>query len=128
MEERPAHGGSTVRIDGSYGEGGGQILRTSVSLAAVTGEAVEIVNIRARRSRPGLQPQHLMAVRAAGRICAARLEGEAVGSGRLLFEPHAPPTAGVYRFDIGTAGAAPLVAQTLLVPLAHAEGRSRVTI
>src|SRR5205823_7622988 len=99
--------GDPVRIDGSYGEGGGQILRTSVSLAAVTGKTFEIVNIRARRSRPGLQPQHLMAVRAAGRICAARLEGDAVGSSRLLFEPHAPPTAGTYCFDIRTAGAAP---------------------
>jgi RNA 3'-terminal phosphate cyclase (ATP) len=117
-----------VLVDGSYGEGGGQIIRTCLSLAALTGQAVEIVNVRAGRAKPGLQPQHLTAVRAAASLCAARLEGDAAGSTRLLFAPQAPAQPGVYRFDIGTAGAATLVAQTVLLPLAHAESDSRVTI
>jgi RNA 3'-terminal phosphate cyclase (ATP) len=117
-----------IPIDGSYGEGGGQILRTSLSLAALTGQAVEIVNIRAGRAKPGLQPQHLASVRAAAKICSAHLEGDAAGSTRLAFKPQSPPLPGRYHFDIRTAGAATLVAQTVLVPLAHAEGGSQVTI
>src|SRR5947208_3416739 len=105
-----------IHIDGSYGEGGGQIIRTSLSLSAITGKPVEIANVRARRSKPGLQPQHLAAVRAAASICSANLEGAAVGSTRFVFEPRAEVQAGEYRFDIGTAGAATLVAQTVLLP------------
>jgi RNA 3'-terminal phosphate cyclase (ATP) len=117
-----------VQIDGSYGEGGGQIIRNSLALAAVTGKSVEIKNIRARRSKPGLQPQHLTAVRAAASICAARLEGDAVGTNRLLFEPQAAVQPGEYRFDIGTAGATGLVLQTLLLPLSHLDEGSRVRV
>jgi RNA 3'-terminal phosphate cyclase (ATP) len=116
----------TVQIDGSYGEGGGQILRTSCSLAALTGKTVEIRNIRAKRSRPGLQPQHLAAVRAAASLCEARLTGDAVGSRELVFEPQRLPKPDRYEFDIRTAGAAGLVCQTVLIPLAHAEGGSQV--
>src|SRR3954471_741800 len=116
----------TVYVDGSYGEGGGQIIRTSLSLAAITGRTVEIANIRARRSRPGLQPQHLTAVRAAAAVCAAHLAGDAVGSSFLRFAPQAPPQPGQYLFDIGTAGATPLVLQTALLPLAHATDGARV--
>jgi RNA 3'-terminal phosphate cyclase (ATP) len=117
-----------VRIDGSYGEGGGQILRTSVSLAALTGRPVEITRIRAGRSKPGLQPQHLTAVRAVASVCAARLEGDAVGSQRLLFTPQADPQPGRYRFDIGTAGATTLVVQSILLPLALAGAASAATV
>lgn len=117
-----------VQIDGSYGEGGGQIIRTSLSLAAVTGRPVEIFNIRARRSKPGLQPQHLTAVRAAAALCDAEMAGDAVGSVYLRFAPRAAVAPGEYEFDIRTAGAAPLVAQTALTPLAHAGGSSRVTV
>ena len=117
-----------VVIDGSYGEGGGQIIRTRLSLAALTGREVEVRNVRARRSKPGLQPQHLTAVRAAASICAASLENAEVGSTRFVFKPEAPVSPGSYRFDIGTAGAASLVAQTVLVPLAHQAEPSRVTI
>ncbi len=109
-----------VRIDGSSGEGGGQILRTSVSLAALTGRPLEIHAIRGRRPRPGLQAQHLTAVRAAAALCGARLEGDAVGSQTLRFEPVHGVQAGEYHFDIGTAGATGLVAQTLLPALVHA--------
>jgi RNA 3'-terminal phosphate cyclase (ATP) len=119
---------SLITIDGSYGEGGGQIIRTSLSLSAITGQPVEVVNVRARRTKPGLQPQHLTAVRAAASLCAARLEGDAVGSTRFAFRPQAPVQAGAYRFDIGTAGATGLVVQTVLMPLALAEGPSEVTV
>jgi len=117
-----------IEIDGSYGEGGGQILRTSLALAAVTGQAVEIANVRAGRSKPGLQPQHLTAVRAAAALCDARLEGDTVGSTRLAFKPQNAPCPDTYRFDIGTAGATTLVAQTVLLPLAHGATESQVTI
>ncbi len=125
---RTAKSQSGVTIDGSHGEGGGQILRTSLSLSALTGCPVELVRIRAGRSRPGLQPQHLASLRAAAGLCAARLEGAEIGSGRLRFAPQAPPAPGAYHFAIGTAGAAPLVLQTVLLPLALAPDASRVTI
>jgi RNA 3'-terminal phosphate cyclase (ATP) len=117
-----------IEIDGSSGEGGGQIVRTSVSLAAMTGRSVEIHNVRGKRTKPGLQPQHLAAVRAAAALCHARLSGDSVGSQFLRFEPQTPVDAGDYHFDIGTAGAAPLVVQTVLVPLARAAGSSRVRV
>ncbi len=119
---------SAVVIDGSYGEGGGQILRTSLSLSALTGRPVEITRIRAGRSRPGLQAQHLAAVQAASAICAAQTEGAEIGSQRLKFVPQSAPTPGDYHFAIGTAGAAPLVMQTVLLPLALAGAASHVSI
>ncbi|MBI3923555.1 MAG: RNA 3'-phosphate cyclase [Armatimonadetes bacterium] len=106
-----------VLIDGSFGEGGGQILRTSLSLSVITGKPVEIVNLRAGRSKPGLQPQHLTSVRAAAALCNAEVTGDAVGSMRLTFTPTSPVQAGDYQFDIGTAGATTLVAQTVALPL-----------
>jgi RNA 3'-terminal phosphate cyclase (ATP) len=118
----------TVQIDGSYGEGGGQIIRTSLSLAAMTGRPLVLYNVRARRSRPGLQPQHLTAVRAAAALCGARLDAAAVGSTSFAFTPQAAPQAGGHRFDIGTAGATTLVLQTVLVPLALAGADSHVTV
>jgi RNA 3'-terminal phosphate cyclase (ATP) len=117
-----------LQIDGSFGEGGGQILRTSVSLSAITGRAIEIVNIRAGRSKPGLQAQHLASVRAAAQICGAELRGDATGSVYLEFVPMHDVRAGEYRFDIGTAGATTLVAQTVLLPLALAGSPSSVII
>ena len=117
-----------VRIDGSYGEGGGQLLRTSLSLSVLTGQPVEIVHIRAGRSKPGLKAQHLAAVRAAAALSAAQVEGAELGSQRLRFTPLCDAAPGEYHFAIGTAGAAALVAQTILLPLALAAGPSRVTI
>lgn len=117
-----------IQIDGSFGEGGGQIVRTGVSLAAMTGRSIEIHQVRGRRTKPGLQPQHLAAVRAAATLCQARLAGDDVGSQFLRFEPQCPVVAGDYHFDIGTAGAAPLVAQTVLMPLAQAGGVSNVRV
>ncbi len=117
-----------LTIDGSTGEGGGQVLRTALSLAAILGQPVEILNIRAGRKQPGLRPQHVQSVRAAAAICNARLEGVQEHSRELRFEPQTPPQPGAYVFDIGTAGAATLVLQTVLLPLALSGGRSSVVV
>lgn len=116
-----------LNIDGHYGEGGGQILRTGLALAVVCGESVAIEGIRARRRRPGLQPQHLTAVRALASVCQGELEGDVLGATRLVFRP-GEIRSGDYRFDVGTAGAASLVLQAILLPLALADGPSRVAI
>ena len=121
-------------IDGSQGEGGGQILRTSLSLSAITGRPIRIENIRANRPKPGLGAQHLTAVRAVSALCRAGLVGDEIGSGQLDFIPEAPVEAGDYAFDVasvlrgGSAGATGLVLQAVLLPLALADGRSRVSI
>jgi RNA 3'-terminal phosphate cyclase (ATP) len=106
-----------LELDGSFGEGGGQVLRTSLALSLLTGKAFRLVNVRAGRAKPGLQPQHLMSVRAAAQIGRAQMRGSSLGSSTLQFEPGSV-TAGNYRFDIGTAGATGLVLQTVLLPLA----------
>jgi RNA 3'-phosphate cyclase len=106
-----------LELDGSLGEGGGQILRSSLSLSLLTGQAFHLVNIRAGRAKPGLQPQHLQCVRAAAAISGATLRGASLGSTVLTFTP-GPVRAGSYRFDIGTAGATSLVLHTLALPLA----------
>jgi RNA 3'-terminal phosphate cyclase (ATP) len=116
-----------IEIDGSEGEGGGQILRTSLSLSVVTGKPFAIRNIRARRSKPGLMRQHLMAVKAAAEISGARVEGAEVGSPALVFRPGSAK-AGDYVFRIGSAGSTGLVLQTVLLPLALTGGRSSVLI
>lgn len=123
-----------VTIDGSYGEGGGQVLRTSLALAAITGQPLQLDNIRAARPKPGLQAQHLTCVRAAAAICGAKVQGDALGSQSLEFRPAHPPQAGEYALDVteardsGSAGATSLVLQTVLAPLAMAGGESRLTI
>jgi RNA 3'-terminal phosphate cyclase (ATP) len=117
-----------IEIDGSYGEGGGQLLRTALSLAAITGQGIRIERIRARRSRPGLRAQHLAAVRAVAEICAAQVEGAELDSRSLTFVPSRPPQPGQYRWNIGTAGATSLVFQTVLWPLASAGAPSQVTV
>jgi RNA 3'-terminal phosphate cyclase (ATP) len=114
-------------LDGSVGEGGGQILRTALSLAALTGRPFEIERIRANRRKPGLLRQHLTAVRATAAICGAVVHGDEPGSQSLRFEPGAV-RPGEYRFAIGTAGSTTLVMQTVLPPLLTASGASRVTV
>lgn len=106
-----------IKIDGSIGEGGGQILRTSLSLSIITGKPFEIVNIRADRRNPGLRPQHLTSVHSAAKISSAYLEGAELGSIRLKFIPK-EIVSGDYDFDVGTAGATSLVLQTIFFPLA----------
>jgi RNA 3'-terminal phosphate cyclase (ATP) len=117
-----------LEIDGSMGEGGGQILRSSLSLSLLTGQAFRLTKVRAGRKKPGLQPQHLQCVRAAAAIGGATLRGAALGSTDLTFTP-GPVRAGSYRFDIGTAGATSLVLHTLVLPLALRGGEpSELTI
>lgn len=116
-----------LTIDGTYGEGGGQVLRSALTLALVTGRPFRLVNIRAGRKRPGLRPQHLAAIIGAAGISGARCTGAMVDSTELTFVP-ATVTPGNYRFDIGTAGSAPLVLQTLLLPLSRVKGPSSVTV
>jgi len=109
------------------GEGGGQILRTSLALAMVTGQSFELRKIRAGRARPGLMRQHLCAVRAAAEVSGGEVTGDAVGSKDLVFRPGSP-RSGAYTFQIGTAGSATLVLQTVLPGLLLAEGTSTVVI
>ena len=116
-----------ISLDGSQGEGGGQIVRTALALSAVTGQGFEITRIRAGRMVPGLRPQHLAAVRAATLACGARVGGAFDGSPDLRFEP-GPIAPGEFRFEIATAGAATLVLQTVLLPLATAGQPSRVEV
>jgi RNA 3'-phosphate cyclase len=106
-----------LELDGSFGEGGGQILRTSLALSLLTGKAFHLRNVRAGRKKPGLQPQHLMCVRAASTIGQAQTRGASLNSSDLVFEP-GEVRAGKYRFDVGTAGATGLVLHTLYLPLA----------
>ena len=116
-----------IQVDGGQGEGGGQILRTALAVSSATGQGFEITRIRASRLRPGLRPQHLAAVRAAAMLCGAKVGGVFEGSPDLRFEP-ASVEPGSFRFEIATAGAATLVAQTVLAPLATARLPSRVEV
>jgi RNA 3'-terminal phosphate cyclase (ATP) len=107
-------------IDGSYGEGGGQILRTSLALAATLGLEVTIGKIRAARKNPGLAPQHLLGVKALAAIAGAQVEGAQLGSTSIIFRPQ-KVRGGDYTFEVGTAGSVSLVFQTLALPLAWAD-------
>jgi RNA 3'-terminal phosphate cyclase (ATP) len=116
-----------LTIDGSFGEGGGQIIRSSLALSLITGTAFRVYNVRAGREKPGLKPQHLMAVKAAAEIGRARVDGAGVGSREFTFVP-GQVEAGEYRFSIGTAGATMLVLQTVLPPLMIADEPSVITL
>ena len=109
-----------MEIDGRYGEGGGQVLRTAVSLSAVTGKPCRIFNIRAGRRNPGLAAQHLAGVKAAAQLCNADLEGARLGSQEVRFQP-GEIRGGSYHVAVGTAGAVTLVLQALL-PIALQAG------
>ncbi|WP_242394452.1 RNA 3'-terminal phosphate cyclase [Anaeromyxobacter oryzisoli] len=117
-----------IVIDGSEGEGGGQMLRTALSLSAITRKPFSIVNVRAKRLKPGLRPQHREAARAAARLVDAALVGDEVGSDRLDFRPRRSARAGEWALDIGTAGSTPLLLQTLCWPLALTGAPSTVTL
>jgi RNA 3'-phosphate cyclase len=116
-----------IHIDGSIGEGGGQVLRTSLALALITGKAFRISKIRQCRSKPGLMAQHLKAVEAAQLVGAARVEGAHRGSQSLLFEPSGIHP-GNFQLNIGTAGSTSLVLQTILVPLSFSTTGSVVSV
>lgn len=124
---RKAKNTSHIMIDGSFGEGGGQILRSSLALSIVTGTPFRIDNIRAKRKKPGLMRQHLTAVRAAAEISQANVTGDEIGSTELAFTP-GDAIGGDYVFNVGTAGSTTLVLQTILLPLALARRPSRIVI
>ena len=112
-----------ITIDGSHGEGGGQIIRTALALSLITGKPFRIANVRARREKPGLQRQHLTAVRAAAAIGGAQVEGASLGATAFAFHP-GRVAPGDYAFPIGTAGSTMLVLQTILPPLMIASAPS----
>lgn len=116
-----------IEIDGSHGEGGGQILRTSIALSAVTGEQVKIGNIRAGRSVPGLQPQHVTSIEAVAEICGAEVDGLFQGSKEIAFKP-GQLVGGDFEFDVGTAGSIPLVITSCLLPGLFSKARLKMTV
>ena len=119
--------GGPVEIDGSHGEGGGQLLRTAVALSAITRRPVRIRNIRGGRPNPGMQAQHLKAVEAVASLCDARLDGARLNSKELLFEPRETSPRSL-KIDIGTAGAVTLVLQALVLAAAKAEGTTMIEL
>lgn len=116
-----------IKLDGSHGEGGGQILRSALTLSMITGIPFRIEHIRAKRSKPGLLRQHLTAVNAAVEICGAKVSGNTPGSQTLEFVP-GTIHGGDFRFDIGTAGSCTLVLQTVLPALWFADSPSAVAV
>ncbi|TPG56510.1 RNA 3'-terminal phosphate cyclase [Sphingomonas glacialis] len=116
-----------IIIDGSEGEGGGQVVRNACALSLVTGQPFHITNARGKREKPGLMRQHVTAVEAACAIGGAMCEGLSVGSSDLTFRP-GPVTPGEYRFAVGTAGSTGLVLQTVLMPLILAGAPSRLVL
>lgn len=116
-----------ITIDGSEGEGGGQMIRNACALSLITGEPFHMTNIRAKREKPGLMRQHATAVEAARHISGSICEGIHVGATELTFHP-GKVEAGEYRFSIGTAGSTGLVLQTILMPLIFANGPSKLVL
>ncbi len=122
------HAKKLVEVDGSYGEGGGQLLRYSVALATLLGKSLRIYNIRAKRDNPGLRPQHLAAVTTIADIAGARVRGLSVGSTELYVEPSDRPKGGSFEVDIGTAGSISLLLQAALPVLAAASGGVKLVV
>lgn len=117
-----------IVLDGSQGEGGGQILRTALSLSAITAKPFTVTKLRAGRLKPGLRPQHREAARAMAQIVDAEVTGDEVGSTRLEFRPRRKAAPGEWTLDVGTAGSTPLLLQTVCWPLALAGGPSLLTL
>lgn len=116
-----------IEIDGSYGEGGGQLVRTAVALSAVTGEEIKVTNIRKNRPNPGLKQQHLKSLETAAKICGARVSGLSPGSSELFFTP-VEIKGGKYHIDIGTAGSITLLLQCIMPALPFAKEKVELTI
>jgi RNA 3'-phosphate cyclase len=118
---------AVLHIPGDTGEGGGQIARMAIALAAVTGTAIRLTRIRAKRSKPGLAAQHLTALRAVAALAGGDIEGLALGATEVTFRP-GPIEGGEHRFDVGTAGSITLLVQALLPVLLAARRRSTVRL
>jgi RNA 3'-terminal phosphate cyclase (ATP) len=116
-----------ILIDGAIGEGGGQVLRTSLALSVLLLKPFEMINIRANRPNPGIQPQHLKAIESSAVISDAVVEGAYLKSNRIRFYP-SRIKFGNFKFDIGTAGSTSLVLQTLYLPLSFSDGTSTLVI
>jgi len=116
-----------LEIDGSIGEGGGQVMRTALTLSAVLGEPVRLFNIRSGREKPGMMAQHFTVVRALQQISNAEIEGARLGSTELVFKP-GKISPGEYSFDIETAGSVVLVLQAVMPALMHASGKSKISL
>lgn len=123
-----------IQIDGSYGEGGGQVLRTALTLSTITNQAVRLTNVRAGRPNPGLAPQHLTVLHALAHICSAEVSGDSLGSQQITYHPGGSPRQGEYTFDVeelargGSAGSVTLILQALILPLAVAHGTSSLIL
>ncbi len=118
---------SVIEIDGSYGEGGGQILRTALAFSTILKQPIRITRIRAGRKHPGLQPQHLKSIEALTTLSNSYAEGNQIGSKTITFFP-GEIVPGRYEFDIGTAGSVTLLLQAILLPLSLSQGESRLIL
>jgi len=116
-----------IEIDGSYGEGGGSVLRIATALSALCTKPVKIFNIRSKRPKPGLMPQHLNAVKAVAELSNAKVSGLEIGSTEIIFQP-GPLKAGNYRIDVKTAGSITLILQAFMIPAAFTDGPVKITI
>ncbi|MEM4250664.1 MAG: RNA 3'-terminal phosphate cyclase, partial [Candidatus Bathyarchaeia archaeon] len=116
-----------IEIQGDMLEGGGQVLRLSAAISAVTGKPIRIVNVRAKRTPPGLRAQHLNALRAIGLLTNAKIEGLNIGSREVAFTPN-PPAGGVFKVDVQTAGSTSLVLQALMPVMALSASEVRLEI
>jgi RNA 3'-terminal phosphate cyclase (ATP) len=115
-----------LKVDGSYGEGGGQILRSIVSLSAITGKAIEVTNIRAKRQNPGLRTQHAVAVRIVAEIFHAAVENLKVGADWIRFNPPIADkfeNSSIVKINVGTAASIPMILQTV-IPAVSLSGKS----
>jgi RNA 3'-terminal phosphate cyclase (ATP) len=120
--------GTYIEVDGSLGEGGGQILRTAVSLSAITCKPVKVTNIRAKRSNPGLRPQHLMAIQILAELFGAKTENLQVGADWISIAPSEKFDGGKCKFDVGTAGSVPMILLTVIPAVALSKNRLEIEI
>ncbi|MEK6838027.1 MAG: RNA 3'-terminal phosphate cyclase, partial [Nanoarchaeota archaeon] len=116
-----------IKLDGSYGEGGGSLLRMALAFSSLTLQPFEITSIRKGRPNPGLQPQHLACIKALEAFCNASSEGAAIGSTSVRFFPGKPQSR-TLSVDIGTAGSVTLLLQALLLPALFAPGKVRLKL
>mgnify|MGYP006291849009 FL=1 len=116
-----------IKIDGSYGEGGGQILRTAIGLSVITNESIEIYNIRKNRANPGIKPQHYSSIKIVKKLCNAEVEGLEIGSKKIVFKP-GKIKSGKFKFDIGTAGSVTLAFQSIILDCINSNSTNTIRL